>query len=182
MAYTVPQMNLLCDVWNAGHVPDVDDPDSENVPCQLYLYSRGTFPVQPCELELYCPPIFLRLPIAENAVWVNGQVFEVPSESGNYYRARFKETMHRGFPNEYKVAFIVQCNGLGVPLIRDIEFAEPCNDDPEEGSGSVGLTYEITPTGEGELIAGGGGMLHIGNGDPEISEEWIGNGFGENNP
>lgn len=154
MAYTVPQFNLLCDIWNAGHVPSVDDPDAENVPCQFYLYSRGTFDVQPCELELYTPPIWIRLPVAETANFTSGQVFECPAESGRYYRARFKERMHQGFTNEYLVVVVVQCNSHGVPHIRDIENAEPCEDTTPEGEGefspSVGITYE----GEGEVTSG----------------------------
>jgi hypothetical protein len=152
MAYTVPQFNLLCDIWNAGHVPSVDDPDAENVPCQFYLYSRGTFDVQPCELELYTPTIWIRLPIGETANFVSGQVFECPAESGRYYRARFKERMHQGFPNEYLIVVVVQCTEDGVPMIRDIENAEPCGEPPgPEGEGEATLTITLNADGEGEV-------------------------------
>jgi hypothetical protein len=151
MAYTVPQFNLLCDIWNAGHVPSVDDPDAENVPCQFYLYSRGTFDVQPCELELYTPPIWIRMPIAEEALFVSGQVFECPAESGRYYRARFKERMHQGFANQYLIVVVVQCNDAGVPLIRDIENAEPCGESAEGASASA-VNIELTLAGEGEIV------------------------------
>jgi len=154
MAYTVPDFNLLMDVWNAGKIPAADLPDSENVPVQFYLYSRGSFDIQPCELELYTPPIWLRLPVAENAVWIAGQVFECPAESGRYYRARFKEIMHQGFPNQYLVTVVVQCNEFGIPLIRDIEFAVPCADPPEELTGEGGGEAEIS-----SAVVGGGVVI-----------------------
>jgi len=138
MAYTVPQFNILVDVWDAGHVPDDDAPDFENVTGQLYVYSRVSFDVQPCDLELYQPALQLRLPLDVLAIWVSSQVYEIPAESGRYYRARFKERVHIGFPNEYLVAYVVQCNGAGVAIARDIEFAVEC---PEGGGG----------TGEGEM-------------------------------
>lgn len=126
MAYTTPNFNLLVDVWDAGNVPADDDPDFENVTMQLYVYSRVSFDVQPCELELYQPPIQLRMPVSVLAIWTSGQVFECPAESGRYYRARFKEKIHQGFPNEYLVAYVVQCDDTGAPIARDIEHAEAC--------------------------------------------------------
>jgi len=151
MAYTVPVFNVPIDVWDAGHVPDDDVPDFENVTVQFYVYSRVSFDVQPCELELYNPPIQIRFPVSTLAIWVSGQVFEVPAESGRYYRARFKEKLHLGFPNEYLVAYVVQCNGAGVPLIRDIENAEPCGESAEGASASA-VSIELTLAGEGEII------------------------------
>jgi len=127
MAYTLPVFNVTMDVWDAGHVPSVDDPDFEGVALQFYVYSRVSFDVQPCELELYQPPIQLRLPVSSLAIWSSGQVFECPPESGRYYRARFKERVHLGFVNEYLVVYVAQCNDAGQLLARDIEGAEPCD-------------------------------------------------------
>jgi len=170
MAYTVPQFNLLMDVWFSGHVPSVDLPDAENVPVQFYLYSRGTFDVQPCELELYTPPIWLRLPTSETANFVSGQVFECPAESGRYYRARFKERMHQGFPNEYLIVVVVQCNSAGVPLIRDIENAEPCGSEAGatgEGANIASVLSVIEGTGE----AIDGGSVFEGEGAETVNVE-----------
>lgn len=153
MSYTVPNFNLLADVWDSGHNPAANDPDEENVPCQFYLYSRGTFDVQPCELELYTPPIWLRFPKNQEAIVNASQVFEVPAESGRYYRARFKERMHQGFPNEYLIVVVVQCNDEGVPLVRDIENAEPCESPPPEAPEATGggaIVGELTSQGSAQ--------------------------------
>jgi len=135
MAYTTPNFNLLASVWNAGNTPFGGAADYTGVTCQFYIYSRDSTDIQPCELELYTPVIQIRLPVAAGTPWVNGQVFEVEEGSGRYYRARFKERVHYGFPNEYLVVIVVQCNALGQPLIRDVEGAAPC---PPPGEGLMG--------------------------------------------
>lgn len=181
MAYTPPQFNINVDVWSAGHVPSEDDPDFENVTSQFYVYSRVIFDVQPCELELYQPAMQIRMPIAAVVPWTDGQVFEVPSESGRYYRARFKDRLHLGFPNEYLIIFVVQCGSDGIPILRDIEGAEPC------GGPGTGLTATST---DGEILAemvtgaaenaratlGGGGDEIIADGEGEIIATYEGEG------
>lgn len=169
MAFTVPVFNILCDVWNAGKTPAADPPDTENVPCQFYVNSRGTFDVQPCELEVYTPPLWVRLPIDQIGIWEAGQIFEVASESGRYYRARFKERMHYGFSNQYLIIVVVQCNSLGIPLIRDIENAVPCEgSDVHDGEASELWTVSVEVTAEG-TVAGGGG----GDAAGELAGEWL---------
>jgi len=92
------------------------------------------------------------MPTSETSVFVSGQVFEVPAESGRYYRARFKERMHQGFPNEYLIVVVVQCNNAGVPLIRDIESAEPCTGaESVDGAGSVEVTVDAEAAGAGTV-------------------------------
>jgi hypothetical protein len=154
MAFTVPIFNIFCDVWNSGHTPFADAPDAENVPCQFYVNSRGTFDVQPCEIEVYTPPLWVRLPIDQIGVWASGQIFEVASESGRYYRARFKDRMHYGFPNQYLFVVVVQCTNEGIPLIRDIEGAEPCTDvGPVHGGGESTVSIDSGAEGEGTVSA-----------------------------
>jgi len=172
MAYTVPEFNLTCDVWSDGHLPSEGDPDYTGVACQFYWYSRGPFPVDPCNLELYCPPLWVRMPIAAGVPWQHGQVFECPSGSGLYYRARFKDVMHRGFINEYLVAIVVQCGDDGRPVLRFIEDAVPCGDTPPgdhvgEGIGEMSGLY--IGTGEAEVIHAP--IEHDGDGvgDPHAS-------------
>jgi len=155
MAYTLPQFNLTCDVWNAGKNPANDDAVEESVPCQFYLYSRGVWPVQPCELELYQCPIYLRFPIDVAAIVALGQVFECPTGTGRYFRARFKEVMHYGFPNSYLVAIVVQCNENGSPMLHDIENAVPCDPAPPgdlTGSGEGSINSELIGLGEADNL------------------------------
>jgi len=153
MSYTVPVFNLFTDVWFDGKTPATDAPDVENLPTQKYLYSRGVWDIQPCEMEVYTPPIMIRIPFTDFNTWESSQVFECPAESGRYYRARFKEIMHEGFSNQYLVAVVVQCTNGGIPLIRDIENAEPCAEiPPTEGEGEASIT--IAPLFEGEGFVG----------------------------
>lgn len=158
MPYTVPNFNLTCDVWNAGNIPSSGPADFTGVACQFYIYSRHSTDVQPCELELYTPVVQIRMPVAAGGPWVSGQVFEVESGSGRYYRARWKDRVHYGFPNEYLVAIVVQCNEDGVPLIRDIEGAVPCvGSSAHDGEADELWDIAITCTGEGTVVGGGGG-------------------------
>lgn len=164
MAYTVPQFNVAVDVWYTGHRPATDGPDAENVPCQFYLYSRFSLDIQPCELELYQPPIFIRLPTSESANWQNGQIFECPPESGRYFRARFKERMHLGFPNEYLVVVCIQCNADGEAFLRNIEGAIACNPGDEPGGeGAATVVVGVTATGEATTSGGGGSAAGVGD-------------------
>jgi len=152
MAYTLPVFNLTANVWNAGKNPAADDPDWEGVSCQFYIYSRHSTDIQPCELELYTPVVQVRLPIAAAGPWVDGQIWEVEAGSERYYRARWKERLHYGFVNEYLVVIVVQCNAEGLPLIRDIENAEPCGEPaPPEGGGAVALSLDAGAEGEGSV-------------------------------
>jgi hypothetical protein len=161
MAFTLPVFNLTANVWNTGNVPSGSSPDFTGVACQFYIYSRVSVDVQPCELELYTPLIQIRLPIAAATPWVNGQVFEVVGGSGRFYRARFKDRLHYGFPNEYLVAYVVQCDEDGRPLIRDIEGAVPC----DVVSGRVGAgTPEVSAAIVVEGLATHGDTGHAGFG------------------
>lgn len=204
MAYTTPNFNLLCDVWNSGHVPGSDTPDFENVACQLYVNGRTMFDVQPCDLETYQPAIAIRLPPSIIPIWSAGQIFEVPAESGFYYRARFKERMHLGFPNQYLAVWVVQCGADGIPLLNFIEGAVPCGgptpgdnvgngagefrgvyfstgestngpgEDENEGSGE-GL-YLAEYSGDGNATNSGGGGDYVGAGEGTITATYAGEG------
>jgi hypothetical protein len=159
MAYTLPVFNVATKVWNVGNTPDDGPADFTGVLVQFYIYSRVSFDVQPCDLELYQPPIQVRMPIASSAVWSSGQIWEVPEDSGFYYRARFKDRVHLNFPNEYNVVFVVQCGSDGIPILRDIENAEPCGGpDPTEhvaeGSGEI----------DGGVTGGGGAQRNPAGG------------------
>jgi len=170
MAYTPPQFNIPVDVWSTGHIPDDDDPDFENVSAQFYIYSRVSADVHPCELELYHPITQIRLPVSVAVLWVSAQIFEVPSESGRYYRAKLKERIHLGFPNEYLVAYVVQCNGLGEPFQRDIEGSVPCDHEPADRTATGAVDFEMDMTAEGEAILIDSSSVRHASGGPLLIE------------
>jgi len=208
MAYTLPVFNVPVNVWSDGRTPDDGAADFENVTTQFYIYSRVSFDVQPCELELYQPPIQVRMPIAAVVAWTDGQVFEVPALSARFYRARFKERVHMNFVNEYLVVYVVQCGSDGIPILRDIEGAEPCGgpsgvhvasggpDGIEAGMSSEGHAHNSSFSGvhnvdgtalvqgiiQGDGEAGNIIRDHIFEGTGEVATGIDGQGSAEANP
>lgn len=160
MAYTPPVFNVLADVWFAGHTPADHPPDEENQVCQLYVISRPSIDVQPDAIELWTPPILIRLPVGSGAAWEAGQIWEVQAESGFYYRSRWKERVHFGFPNAYYVVLVDQCDSHGCPILRDV--VPPICPETETitGVGNALLEIEIVPEGIGHVVGGGGGEIH----------------------
>lgn len=119
--YTVPDFNLLADLWFGTATPGADAPDVEDQECQLYIPSRGLLDIEPGTQLFWVPPIYLRMPIANLINWTSLTVVEVVPGSQRYYRARWKEIMHEGFPNEYLMCIVEQCDEDGVPILRDVQ-------------------------------------------------------------
>ena len=118
MAYRPPTFNLECNVWVGTDTPADNPPTYLAIPCQKYVTSKGQWPIDLFNQRWYIPPIYLRLPIDSGSAWVDGQIFELPAPSGQYYLARWKEVVHQGFPNQYFVVIIEQCDALGQPEYR----------------------------------------------------------------
>lgn len=118
--YTVPDFNLKSDLWFGTNTPGSDPPDATNRDCQLYIPSRGLLDITPGVLLEWAPPIYYRMPIADLINWTSLTVVEVVPGSQRYFRARFKEIMHEGFPNQYLMVVVEQCDEDGVPILRDV--------------------------------------------------------------
>lgn len=122
MPFYPPNFNLLASAWNALHVPNIDFPDWEDVPCQLYLESRPSgLDTSISDAESWTPSVLIRFPKILTALSTTVWIWEVPAGSERYYRVFFKETCHMGFPNEYLVHFCTQCGPFGLPFLRDVE-------------------------------------------------------------
>jgi len=128
--YTLPSFNLLGSAWIDPNAPDLDTADVVDVACQFYIYSRGAFDINIGFLELWSPPIYLRLDPTNRPFDVGIWIWEVPSASGRYYRVRWKEILHLGFPNEYDVHLLAQCDGAGVEILRDVVPNPPPEEPP----------------------------------------------------
>ncbi len=152
MAYRVPVFNVVCDLWYAGRFPNTDLPDIDDQECQFYVTSRGPFDVNISDQRLYSPPIYLRLPLAAIAIWVQAQIVECPPGTGRYFSARWKERMHLGFPNEYLVIVLGQCASDGTPILRDVEDVTP---PPFDNFADADLFHsvELITTGTAERVA-----------------------------
>jgi len=142
MPYTAPQFNCLADIWFGNRVPFDGPPDEVNVPCQFYIPSRASLDHTPGTAELFVPPIYVRMPVSENENWKRAHVLEIHEDEHLYYLARWKERMHLGFPNEYRVILVVQCHGTGEPCPMFIAHGIVANGNPE-------VQVEITCSGSG---------------------------------
>jgi hypothetical protein len=170
MPFTLPQFNLLADVWYCGRVPDDGDPDAENITVQLYLNPRGPFGMndQFTEFTTLFPPMFVRMPLSAVSEWEQSNIWEIPAESGRYYLVVFKERMHQGFPNEYLLAQCVQCDAEGQAARRNV--CAPVNPNQNDGGGTGNLQWQLI--GDGTNVdpqegsgAGVFGWYNLGDGD-----------------
>jgi len=124
MAYSVPQFNLLANIWDCRFPAD-GAADWDDVPCQKYIRSRMSLDVGP-QVEAgwwqnWTPPIQLRFPrnhvafIDPPAMWTHLS-FEVPAGSGQFYRCQWQEVQHQGFPNEYAIILVTPCDDTGLAI------------------------------------------------------------------
>lgn len=119
----LPNFNTLADLWYSPHTPATTAPDLILVPCQLYMVSRGMLDIQPGFPLDWTPPIYLRLDPASAPynvlTWIIG-LNDTVSVRSLYFRVRFKEWMHFGFPNQYPSWVVEQCDSSGVAILRDV--------------------------------------------------------------
>jgi len=118
----LPSFNILCDIWTVGKYPDVDAPTYVDVPCQLYVNSKGLLDIEPDDQWAWVPPIWVRMPLSHFTQWGVATIFSAPKGLSEFYKARWKNRMHAGFPNEYLVAVVEQCDGMGVSTYRDVNW------------------------------------------------------------
>jgi len=145
VAFTVPNFNVFCDIWYTPRAPADGPPDVANVPCQFYLTPKGQTFIDPPPFTFFPLPIYVRIPIANDADWRQMRVAEIPPGSGFYYRASWKERVHLGFPNEYRVIIVAQCDDTGTVITKFV-------DDGGGGGGATadgvaGLFLAMTPAG-----------------------------------
>jgi len=111
--YTLPIFNRACDVWVFPHTPLADPPDIVDYHCQVYFASRQALDVEPSLPNLWVPPVFLRFTSAEGAVISPGDIVGVDPGKGDFYKARWVQITHSGFPNEYYSVLVEQCDAAG---------------------------------------------------------------------
>jgi hypothetical protein len=109
--FTLPNFNLRCHVWNDPARPP--GPASlSNVPCQLYATRViGTEFTAEDPLHWYVLQQ-VRLPAGTDVRWSPGSTFflsrlELPAGSGMLWNVHQVVDFHKGFPNEYRCAFVL---------------------------------------------------------------------------
>lgn len=114
MPFTLPNFNVACFVWRPPNLPP--NPPDLNTACQLYVNSRGLLDIQPGLNDIWVPPVYLRVPAGTDIA--PDDVVECNSASGHWYKIRWVERMHLGFPNEYLVGILEQTSNPTPPAAR----------------------------------------------------------------
>lgn len=118
--YNPPQFNLACKIWHQPALYHVDPPDVTTV-CQLYatrvIGTEFTFglPKQWFVAQQIRFPAGtdVRFDLSGDAL---GDIVECPAGSGVYYEVHQVADYHKGFPNEYRVAYVLMHDIPAWPL------------------------------------------------------------------
>lgn len=118
MPFTPPDFNLTGNWYQLGNDPNVNPPDlTTNV--QLYTYSKFL----PNQLEFPGPKFAagqeVRMAIGDYValgVMQTGSIWGIQDINAMqwYYLVLWWDACHRGFPNEYLMMIVTQCDHLGV--------------------------------------------------------------------
>jgi len=112
MAVSLPQFNLLMDIWTIGTTPAVDPPAFTGVPVQVYVRSKADIDTYQVNIEEWIPPIYLRHPLGGPKLG-RGDIVQVLHLPLDYYLVVWCQNLHMGFPNEYYQALSKQCDDTG---------------------------------------------------------------------
>jgi hypothetical protein len=178
MAFTPPVFNLLADVWFCGNTPFDGDPDVENQAVQLYLPSRVVVANDRPTDQYFVSAIQIRLPFENVVNWQSAFIYECPAESGRYFLACFKEYQHLGFPNQYLLTGVLQCDDTGEPIMRDVCPSLGPDFHSLSGVGDIGADFQS----QGEINGGTGPETHNASGAGEVTAEYSADGEIENIP
>lgn len=105
MAYTLPNFNLLADVYRLASPPPAGPPQYSGVTVQLYANSRMTY--------WDWSYMSIRTPKAPSRTYLVGDIWESPAGTARYWKAVYTERIHEGFPNEYWAIRAWRCNAAG---------------------------------------------------------------------
>lgn len=113
----VPAFNLTCDIWFGQFAnPPVGPPNLVAVPCLITPGDRVpvaspllyiTYILLPKGTDVARNPRSLALPF--------GDIIEAPRGTGRFYFVRWVEDVGKGFPNEYRQAYVEACPLWPVP-------------------------------------------------------------------
>ena len=117
MAFTVPEFPLLCNVFNGPWL--TKSLRTSNVPCNLGLGKRTLFFAgdyipggSQVTSQLLLPPL---TDVRSQLLAANEDVLEIPQGSSRWYLVAGVEDIGKGFPNEHRVAMVVQFSQLFDP-------------------------------------------------------------------
>ena len=101
MPYTLPNFNLLCDIYDPGHSPgNGDPPDFMAIPCQVYIPTRAN-PGAVLTLRLPSDIPALQLITGTTPPLGTGSGIVIDGFSNVFFAASSAcRVVHAGFPNE----------------------------------------------------------------------------------
>jgi len=118
-----PTFHLLCDLWEAPTAaPPFTSPplgpDQTDVPCAITPGEIIHDCIQP---TITIPYMFVKFPAGTDVHWQRGMspqgdVLEIPPSSGMWYKVYYVFDVAKGFPNEYRMAQVVQQVPIPNPL------------------------------------------------------------------
>lgn len=118
--YTLPDFNLVMDVWVSPNTPFGGGPaDFAAVPCQLYVNNKPFDSIDAATFKDFFPHSFIRIKREERnimgplvkSIW---QWTDVDSLVWQWTVAWWSQ-IHPGFPNEYIELCVNQCDTAGNP-------------------------------------------------------------------
>lgn len=119
-----PVFNDVADGYVSPNKPEGGGiPDFEGVSCQFYVESRqGGLDRSYTDSGLWFPTLILRLPWEDHEFWKTVWIVRVYDVDARHYdyRVVFRERMHQGFANRYRVLFLAQCLESGVPHAYEV--------------------------------------------------------------
>lgn len=118
MPFNLPTFNLSANVWTGTNLPSGGPFDVGGVACQLYVNTRGLLDITPAAWDTWVPPVWIRVPIADFDV--SYSIWEIPAGTTRYYRVRWRQRVHEGFPNEYGAYLAEQCLDDGTPVLPEL--------------------------------------------------------------
>jgi hypothetical protein len=112
MAFRLPTLNLLCNIWTNTGIPPIPVARAANVPCQLapdrtILFTTG-FAVRSIMQVL---KVAAGTDIRGTQQSTGTDLIELPAGSACYYTVWAVGDMARGFPNEYRYGLITFAAG-----------------------------------------------------------------------
>lgn len=113
MSFTVPQFNLLCDIWHAPFAPP-GAPSASSI-CNL-AFGRRTSPTIGVsangEMQLLLPPGTDVRTTPQGVA--SPDIIEVPAGSGRIYNVLQVDDIGKGFPNEHRIAILLATGAHGL--------------------------------------------------------------------